>query len=685
MQYLGLGFTLALLAVNLWGLTLAAGLYWRNRWFALAASPLLFTTAVYAIETHHGLGPSLSGLAILGTAVSVLLIYLSVGTWEPEFGGGRWKPLVRAWRAEFAPRNLRVCFGIATAIFLYALLWRLNHPDIDGFSEKIADLSYIVSYMSGTTLPVTDAWFAPYPSTQYYSLQHYAASLLGRLLLLSPGTTYNLAFCFLISMAGTAFSGAVFLATRRLSVSLLLIAGFVLGGTGLTLLVHLTDKNVQPTVPWRFIGSAQMDKPPLGPILRAYNDKYFVRDPEGRPHKMELPGEPFAYSIFLGDYHAPLSGYYIMGISGMAMLLWERTRRSRYACIVGGSVTWVVLANSWVLPLQALAVIAWTLYFWRSWRSLVPAVIGGAAGVWLLAWVYLSAFTASAAGYKTSLRLVPWDAHSPPWLFVLMMLPTIVLIVLGFFSRTTRGPRLALFWLAFLLLTEFFYVTDEYTGQYARFNTTLKWWPWVTTGALMTLAPIVLDDSRRRWVRYTGIFFCLYPCFYCLELWTPFWNRIPTSVGRIDGTAYLTQNEFPRLLLSRLKLEKPGVVVERPEAAGGFTDSAVLPLFAGHRMWLGWFGHELLWRNNREDVRRRHDELLQLYEGERAGAGAWLAGQGVDYILFYRPGDSPPVWGKLNRELAPEYIWCDILTFDNEDGRRVGFWRRAPSGGGPSP
>jgi hypothetical protein len=39
MQHLGLLFTLALVAVNLWGLMLMAGLYWRNRWFALAAGP----------------------------------------------------------------------------------------------------------------------------------------------------------------------------------------------------------------------------------------------------------------------------------------------------------------------------------------------------------------------------------------------------------------------------------------------------------------------------------------------------------------------------------------------------------------------------------------------------------------------------------------------------------------------
>src|ERR1700679_3676104 len=104
MQHLGLLFTLALLAGNLWGLMLAAGLYWRNRWFALAAGPILAVTAVYAIECHHGLGPSLPGLELLSTLCSVGLITFSVVTWMQAWLGYRGRSLVRECRTEFAPR-----------------------------------------------------------------------------------------------------------------------------------------------------------------------------------------------------------------------------------------------------------------------------------------------------------------------------------------------------------------------------------------------------------------------------------------------------------------------------------------------------------------------------------------------------------------------------------------------------
>jgi uncharacterized membrane protein len=305
-------------------------------------------------------------------------------------------------------------------------------------------------------------------------------------------------------------------------------------------------------------------------------------------------------------------------------------------------------------------------------------VAAGAAVVWLASWVYLSAFTSAASGYDTAVRWVPWIEHTPPLLFVLFFLPTIVFIVLGFVSGSPQGRRLAALWLVLLLFTEFFYVDDEYTGHYDRFNTTLKWWPWVMAGTLMTLAPFVMEQARRRWVRVTGFVFCLYPCFYAYDLWQPMWSGPKDSMGKIEGTYYLTKDEFPRLMLGRLKVEKPGVVVERPEEKGGFTNSAVIPLFAGQRMWLGWWGHELLWRENREDVRRRHDRLTLFYSGGIPEAGKWLVAQGIDYVLWYRPGDTPELWEKINKEVAPEYVWCDILTYQDEDGRRVGLWKRSP-------
>jgi hypothetical protein len=49
---------------------LIAGLYWRNRWFALPRAQSSAVTTIYAIECHHGLGRSLGGLGAVLDAAS---------------------------------------------------------------------------------------------------------------------------------------------------------------------------------------------------------------------------------------------------------------------------------------------------------------------------------------------------------------------------------------------------------------------------------------------------------------------------------------------------------------------------------------------------------------------------------------------------------------------------------------
>jgi hypothetical protein len=675
MQHLGFLFNLGLLGVNLWGLMLMAGVVWRDRWFALVLGPLIGVTVVYGIECHHGLGPSLSWLALISTVASISLVWLTAVSWEPAKVSASFAAVLREWRAEFAPRRLLECLGVFAVLFLYALMWRFTNPDIDDSSEKIADLSFICSYYPGGTIPVADAWLYPYLSTQYYSFQHYAAALMGRLLLLTPGEAYNIAFCLLVALAGTAYAGSVCMVARKRWARLLVIAGFMIGGTGVTVLTHFSEKNANTWTDMRFIGSAPMDRAPVGEWLKDYQARHAQRDAAGNPMTMELPGEIFSYVVHLGDYHAPLSGYCLLGLAVMGMHLWSRHRRVRYAVVIGCTLTWTLLSNTWVLPLQGILIVAWLVMNARDLRRLLPGVAGGAALVWLAAWAYLAAFTASAEGYGTAIRMVPWTEHTPPLLFGLFMLPTIALIALGLASGSPQGRRLGLVWLTLLVFSEYFFVDDVYSGMYDRFNTTLKWWPWVTAGTLMTLGPFVLEHARRRWIRAAAVFFCLYPCFYAVDLWKPLSHRIGDSTGKMEGTHYLTKEEFPRLMLGRLRLERAGTAIERPDTKGAFTTYSALPLLAGQRLWLGWYGHEMLWRGYPNFIHERYEKLTRFYDGDLPDSGTWLGAQGIDYILWYRPGDTPELWERINRMMAPRYLWTDILTYP-DSGRRVGFWRR---------
>jgi hypothetical protein len=98
-------------------------------------------------------------------------------------------------------------------------------------------------------------------------------------------------------------------------------------------------------------------------------------------------------------------------------------------------------------------------------------------------------------------------------------------------------------------------------------------------------------------------------------------------------------------------------------------------------MWLGWYAHEQLWREFREDIRMRHDVLERFYNGTLPDAAAWLRAQNIDYVLWFRPGDTPDLWAKVDAAVGPDYLWTDILTYEGGPpaaAPRVGLWRRRP-------
>ena len=334
-------FTLiALLWLNLIGLSLATSAITkiRNGWLTLTLGPWLLCSMCFFLEFFHGFG-SLLWLGPITTLVSAGLILLStrrtpfenptLGRWQKQLGSSN------PWRHPCSYLSFML-------VFSYALAWRYIYPDVDASSEKIADFSFICTYLQGTTLPAPDIWLYPYFSTQYYSFQYYAAALMGRILGMDPGTTYNLAYCTLIGLAGAAAIGicretAKSLPNARKLSSWLVSAAWILGGSGVSGIIYLMSTKMSatapmPWVPMRFIGSAaldSLDKAPLGTFLTYYNHWW------NPTTAMDLPGEPFSYSIYLGDYHPTLSGYYVALVAVLALTLYNREKLVQYLAVTG--------------------------------------------------------------------------------------------------------------------------------------------------------------------------------------------------------------------------------------------------------------------------------------------------------------------------------------------------------------
>lgn len=661
-----------LLFINLLGLTLATGLWLRNAWLALTAGPWLFCTAGFFAESFHGFG-AISWAWPLLTALSVILI-LEVRGKTTFLHPLNERLNLDGWKRELSPLLVPLPYCVFIGLFFYTMLWRYTFPDLNGGSEELADLSYICSYFSGETIPVRDVWFYPFISTHYYSFQYYAAALMGRILGTGPGVAYNVAFCTLISLAGTAGIGAVCQATRSSWIRALVSAAWIVGGSGVTLIIHFITTNPWVGASMRFIGSANMDKAPLGTFLADYT-KYYT--PKGLPTPMELPGEPLSYSIFLGDYHPPLSGLYLLALALLALNIWTLSASRGALAIVGACLPWCLVADSWNIPLEALGLTLWviynrtTLYYTGVWRHLLAGVFIGTAAIY----PYFSYFALAAADYSTVIMWVPWKSHTPPLLWLLFLLPTFGLSIAALFSRNSSVIALGRLWLIFLLFSEFIFVHDIYVGEFLRFNTTLKWWPWIAAGALLTLGPRLLELNDRRWVWIASLILISYPLFYIFDLgkaWMD--NTHKEDVGQLNGAAFLTSvrdNIHDHLLFDYLEAAPKGVVAEHPEP--DVTNTSAMTLLSGQRAYLGWAGHEQLWRGFPLEIQYRYDRLQEFYKGDMPNAGTWMLAQGIDYILWFKTEDLDQLWEKVDLTLHPDYVWHE---FYYDRGHRVGLWER---------
>jgi len=668
-----------LLFLNLFGLALVTGLWLRNAWLALTAGPWLFCSLGFFIESFHGFG-ALAWMWPITTILSMGLLLEVTG--QTNFFS-RWNnPLkLEEWKRELSPLQSPLAYGVFITVFSYVMLWRYRFPSIDASSEKIADLACLTSYLSGETIPVHDSWLYPFLSTHYYGFQYYAGALLGRILGVEPGVAYNLAFCTIIAMAGTAGIGAICQAAAKLWIRLLVSIAWLFGGSGVTILIYFVIKNPILCNNFRFIGDPAFNVAPIGTFLTEYAKNYTP---------LSLPGEPLSYSIFLGDYHPPLSGFYLLALALLVFNLWAKGAHNSVLILVGANLPWCAVADTWNLPLEVLGLTGWGLYNFKNlstgaWKYLLGGAIAGMVAVY----PYYRLFATSAEDYHTAFRWVPWDQHTPPLLWLLFLLPTFGLTILGLCSGDRPTAALGMLWLGFLLFTECFFINDIYLGQFLRFNTTLKWWPWVATGTLLTLAPRLLQSFSKPWIWFPALFFVSYPIFYFWDLASD-WSNLPTDyVGQLDGSGYLTIDKSnprlnDRLLLNYLRTAPRGVVVEHPDT--DFTNYAAMTTLSGQQAYLGWLGHEQLWRGYLYELQYRYDKLQALYDGNLPNAGEWMQSQRVDYILWFKnygaeqawdkSTDVETLWDKVNASLQPQYVWHE---FYHEPTRRVGLWEKRKS------
>jgi hypothetical protein len=651
--HLTTAFTVTLVLVNLTALALATRRPAGSYVLARVASPLAFALVLFFVEHFAGLG-AVTWVWPIATAASVWRIARDKDA------------LAAGWRTEAA----------FLAGFAWAFAWRFAFPGLGASSEKIGDLAMIATYLPGDRLPATDAWFPPYPFDVYYSFQYYAAALLGRIFGLSPGFTYNLAFAVVIGLTIAAAAGFVArICASRIRGALVLLA-FVVGGTGATIPVHFMMRAPSLWSSMRFIGGSATPQSADTPLGRAVVAA--TVDPARTP--MTLPSETFAYLLWLGDYHPMLSGFFLLALALLCIGLIESGEDARApSAVLAATPVLCIVANAWTLPLQAALVVTYAISRTigrqpPDW----PALLAGAVGALALCQPFLLRFAYHSADYGVRLRLVPAAEHTPAVLGLVLLFPAIVAAVLPLVAGERRGWLLwsSVLWLVLLVVSEVFYVDDVYGGTYNRFNTTLKWWPWIQAAALLTAGAYAMRSESRA-LRWPTVVVLVLVSTYGWDQVRVFAREPKGQIGRMDGAGWITSDHIERAVFEYLKAQPRGIVLQRVEK-GAFTPAPGLTLLAGQVAFLGWPEHEKLWRGQRADVQVRAKEVEAFYAGDLREPASWLIGNRIDHVLWLKSEATMPpgAFERIDRAVRGIYQWREYYRAGDF---RVGIWSRLPT------
>jgi hypothetical protein len=513
---------------------------------------------------------------------------------------------------------------------------------------------------------------------------------------LEIGTCYNLSFALLAALPLTlAWSVSGYYIQKKIYRALL-VCTLAFGGTGFSPILHLALQSpdapaTQENADWvhyghamgnysrrniidsvRFIGG-DLDSKISTNNQRSKSktkDTSSVNNVTERKPLVVLPSENFGYQFFLGDYHPPLGGFFLLVLSFALIAYSESNRESRLSqALLAFCVPVMMITNTWTFPLLIILIFGWIAFrlIYRQPIDWFALIGGGIAGAFLI-YPFLIGFTANSL--PTPINVVTGDLHTPVSRFIGMHWPVIFLLCFGFFEKNYRrlSISLSVTWLLLLLISEFIYINDPTGAQYERTNTVMKWWGWIQTGVFLSLGAVCLGSSKK-WIRWATAVVFIIINIIAIDLARYWYYSGRHHQGKLAGHDWYTNNATNRMMFEYLKDAPKGIVLENIYK-NSFSNSSIYSVFNNKPVLLGWPSHLNTWHGSVPRIWILKDEIDEFYRGEMDNPQMWLASHNVQYIVF-GPNDNDAHFSKINEKIESSYMWHE---YNHSRQRHIGFW-----------
>ena len=611
----------------------------ESPWFGFFVPPLAFVILVNFIE-HFVAIPSL--LAFLPLLLGFLIWILAT--------------------SKIPKESLLLPSLIFLGSFAFTFGVRCIQPDILYTSDGLADLNKINNYCQGDILPPTDTWLPPFRYEWYYSLQHYAASLIKRLLNIKLGMAYNISHALLsafICVAGAA-------ATHRISSGKLWITiatPFLIesAATGSFAYLQLTMKDFNPWVADNLSG-ATPDNNPIWKLLAIGS------------HQERLELQPPGWWTWREEYHANAAGHFLTLLSVFIIAELSCWKKAIWPWVMAGLIPiYAVIASTWAFPITFLlcgGAAAIALFCNRR-----PAQIGITLTILFASLILLwpAFYDVTASPEIPSIRRTATTELAPFCEFVIQWWPILLLWISGCvcFRQLSFGVR----WI--MIVVPIMLIGIECITIEGRYNTVEKMWGYTYGVAFIALFPIVALRTAMayRIVTLTLLVSCLISL--CgRTYWILRWASTD-DIFHLEGNHYITADEQKMKMLHALAQIKHATFLTGKSIAFNYYESPALTVFTENRSYSTWTYFESV-ANYVDVAEYREKQNNDFYSGNMPNRLQFLRSNDITGVVIWPENDIPNDFlDTLSKELDPFYQYIDCRG-NGEKNAGVFLLRSAP-------
>ena len=609
----------------------------ESPWFGLIVPPLALVVLLNFIE--H--------LVALPTLLILLPLFLGATVWMTVSGRYFKQPVI-------------LPSAVFLAAFAFTFAVRCLHADISYTSDGISDLNMINNFSQGQTLPPPDTWMPGYRFEWYYDLQHYAASVVERLLAVKIGVADNVSHALLSAL--TCVVGAA--AAHRISGGKLwitLAVPFLIesAATGTSAYLFLTCHNTDLWLPFDLSGGMTLPHPDNNPNWQNPIWKFLLWDP--RPEilhldtpatlRLQVPG----IWTWRDEYHANASGHLLSLFSVLIIAELVHVQKTIWPWVLAVITPLLAATTSaWALPITVL--LCWIIVpvAWLCGRR--PASIH--ATLWTL---FIAVTLLWPAFYNATsspqFPVIKWiDPHdrAPLLEFLVQWWPILLLWICGCvcFRKLSFGLR----WV--LIVVPIMLIGIELVTIDSRYNMIEKMWGYTWGTALIALFPVVASRAgvAFRLVTILLLFSALVSLStFVKDVCGGTWDN---AAFHLEGTQYITADDQKKRMLQVVGQTKHATYLSG-KCAFCYNEAPALAVFTNNKSYIAWSWFESLTNYiNEADYRSKLDN--DFYSGAMTDRLHFLQANKIAGVLIW-PDDnlSDDFLAKLRKELEPTYDYID--------------------------